>query len=137
MINPADESVVGTAADADADDAYDAVTAARKAAGETDWATNHEFRLAAFGSSRTYCEGGRPDPRAASDEGIVPAVASATLIEAMIEGMDYFNGLISTWEWEKDLGPTHFPAWGFRATGWSLESPMASWPPSRRGMPRS
>src|SRR5204862_6170694 len=44
VINPADESVVGTAADAGADDVYDAVTAARRAADETSWGTDHKFR---------------------------------------------------------------------------------------------
>ena len=38
VINPADESVVSTAADADADDVSDAIAAARKTADETTWA---------------------------------------------------------------------------------------------------
>src|SRR4051812_15041405 len=44
VINPADESVVGTAADGGIDDVTSAVSAARRAADETSWATDHEFR---------------------------------------------------------------------------------------------
>src|SRR5215203_3831633 len=44
VINPADESVIGTAADATPADVFDAVTAARRAADETSWATDHSFR---------------------------------------------------------------------------------------------
>jgi aldehyde dehydrogenase (NAD+) len=113
VINPADESVVGTAADADADDAYDAVTAARKAADETDWATNHEFRLHCLQQFQDVLRKAADQIRVLqATEGIVPVVASATHIEAMIEGMDYFNGLISTWEWEKNLGPYTLPGLG-------------------------
>jgi aldehyde dehydrogenase (NAD+) len=113
VINPADESIVGTAADADADDAYDAVTAARKAADETDWATNHEFRLHCLQQFQDVLRKAADQIRVLqATEGIVPVVSSATHIEAMIEGMDYFNGLISTWEWEKDLGPYTLPGLG-------------------------
>ena len=44
VINPADESVVGTAADAAAEDVALAVGAARRAADETSWGTDHAFR---------------------------------------------------------------------------------------------
>ena len=44
---PADESVVGTAADASAEDVPDAISAARRAADECRWGTDHEFRRVA------------------------------------------------------------------------------------------
>src|ERR1039458_1519630 len=44
VINPADESIVGTAADADVDDVAEAIAAARTAADDTTWATDHAFR---------------------------------------------------------------------------------------------
>ena len=44
VINPADESVVATAADAGPEDVHDAVTAARRVADETSWGTDHKFR---------------------------------------------------------------------------------------------
>ena len=42
--SPSDESVVGTAADAQAEDVAAAVGAARRAADETSWGTDHAFR---------------------------------------------------------------------------------------------
>lgn len=44
VINPADESIVGMAADADGEDVALAVAAARRAADEGGWATDHAFR---------------------------------------------------------------------------------------------
>src|SRR4051812_42892251 len=44
VLNPSDESLVGTAADATPADVGDAVTAARRAADETSWGTDHLFR---------------------------------------------------------------------------------------------
>jgi aldehyde dehydrogenase (NAD+) len=113
VTSPTDESLVGTAADADADDAYDAVTAARKAADETDWATNHEFRLHCLQQFQDALRKETEQIRTLlTAEAGVPYFSSATHIEAMIEGMDYFNGLISSWEWEKDLGPYTLPGLG-------------------------
>jgi aldehyde dehydrogenase (NAD+) len=113
VISPTDESVIATAADAGVDDAYDAVTAARKAADETGWAANHEFRLHCLQQFQDVLRKSADQIRVLqATEGIVPVVASATHIEAMIEGMDYFNGLIRTWEWEKDLGPYTLPGLG-------------------------
>lgn len=42
--SPSDESVVGTAADAQAEDVAAAVGAARRTADETSWSTDHSFR---------------------------------------------------------------------------------------------
>ena len=42
--SPSDESVVGTAADARAEDVAAAVGAARRAADESSWGTDHAFR---------------------------------------------------------------------------------------------
>ncbi len=44
-INPATEEVMGQVADAGPEDMELAIAAARKAFDETDWSTNHEFRL--------------------------------------------------------------------------------------------
>ena len=43
-VNPANEQILGQAADADADDMDAAIAAARRAFDETNWATDHEFR---------------------------------------------------------------------------------------------
>ena len=44
-VNPATEEVIGTAADADADDMSRAIDAARRAFDTTDWSTNTELRV--------------------------------------------------------------------------------------------
>ena len=44
-VNPATEEVLGTAANADADDMDRAIGAARRAFDSTDWATNTDLRV--------------------------------------------------------------------------------------------
>lgn len=44
-VNPATEEVLGTAADADADDMSHAIEAARRAFDDTDWSRNVELRV--------------------------------------------------------------------------------------------
>ena len=44
-INPATEQVAGETADAGPEDMERAIAAARRAFDETDWSTNHAFRL--------------------------------------------------------------------------------------------
>ena len=44
-VNPATEEVIGTAADADADDMSRAIDAARRAFDTTDWSTDTELRV--------------------------------------------------------------------------------------------
>jgi aldehyde dehydrogenase (NAD+) len=95
VINPADESIVGTAADAAPEDVYDAVTAARVAADETSWATDHAFRLRCL---RQFPDALRKESadirKLVTAEAGVPAAVGDTQIDKQIEGMDYFNGLM-------------------------------------------
>src|SRR4051794_22691671 len=49
VLSPSDESAVGTAADARAEDVAAAVTAARRAADETSWGSDHAFRQEVLG----------------------------------------------------------------------------------------
>ena len=44
VVSPTDESVVGTAADADVADVADAISAARRVADEGTWASDDKFR---------------------------------------------------------------------------------------------
>jgi aldehyde dehydrogenase (NAD+) len=107
VINPADESVIASAADADADDVARAVGAARTAVDTTDWSTNHEFRRHCLeqlqGGLRKEAEQFR---QIAVAEAGTPYQATITHVDAMIEDMSYFNGLIASWPWETDL-PTY------------------------------
>ena len=109
VINPADESIVGMAADASAEDVADAVTAARRAADETTWATDHEFRRRCM---QQLQEGLRKESGAARDlqrleAGIVVSNVS-NHVDAMIEDMSYFIDMIDRFPWSTD-----FPAYSF------------------------
>jgi aldehyde dehydrogenase (NAD+) len=106
VINPADESVVGTAADAAAEDAADAVTAARRAADETGWGTDHAFRQRCL---RQLQEGLRKESDTAralqvAEAGIC-AGNLATHVDSMIDDMSWFIDLIGRFRWETDFPP--------------------------------
>jgi aldehyde dehydrogenase (NAD+) len=106
VINPADESVVGTAADAGADDVAAAITAARRAADETDWATNHEFRRRCLEQLQLGLRKESDDLRklVTAEAGVVSSVI-VTHVDFWIDGMDYFNDLCTSFPWEEDLPP--------------------------------
>ena len=104
VINPADESVVGSAADATAEDVTRAVDAAVKAIDTTDWSTNHEFRRKVL---QQFQDALRSESELIKhvlvSEAGTPALVHSTHVDAQIEDMSYFNGLIETWPWERDL----------------------------------
>ncbi len=107
VVNPADESVLGTAADAAAEDVADAVTAARRAADESNWATDRTLRQRCL---RQLQEGLRKEAETAralqTAEAGICVSNTATHIDAMTEDMSFFIDLIGTFEWE-----TNFPAY--------------------------
>ncbi|GAB92275.1 aldehyde dehydrogenase family protein [Gordonia rhizosphera] len=106
VINPADESVVAYAADAGPEDVDDAIASARHFADTSDWATNREFRKRCM---LQFQEG----LRARADEFEELLIAEGgicrnnlwTHVRFMIDGMDFFNDLITSFGWEEDLGP--------------------------------
>jgi aldehyde dehydrogenase (NAD+) len=106
VINPADESVVATAADAAAEDVYDAVTAARRVADETSWATDHKFRRHCLEQLQSALRNEADEFRklVTAEAGVVTA-AIVTHVDVMIDGMDYFNDLTTSFTWEEELGP--------------------------------
>ncbi|MBV9207041.1 MAG: aldehyde dehydrogenase family protein, partial [Actinobacteria bacterium] len=106
VINPADESVAGMAADADAADVAAAVSAARRAADETSWSTDHAFRQRCL---RQLQDGLRKHGETAralqvAEAGIC-AGNLATHVDAMIEDMSWFIELIGRFPWETDFPP--------------------------------
>ncbi|AZG45482.1 aldehyde dehydrogenase family protein [Gordonia insulae] len=104
VINPADQSVVASVADAGPEDVAAAVSAARIAADTTDWSTNHDFRRRCLTQLQAALREAAPQFRQlATAEAGTPQQATVTHVDAMIEDMDYFNGLIGTWHWEEDL----------------------------------
>jgi aldehyde dehydrogenase (NAD+) len=109
VINPADESVVATAADAGAEDVYDAVTAARRAADETSWGTDHKFRRHCLEQLQVAL---RKESEAfhklvTAEAGVAGSVI-VNHVDSMIDGMDFWNELTTSFPWEEDLGPYEF-----------------------------
>ncbi len=106
VINPADESLVATAADAGSDDVHDAVTAARRAADQTDWATDHKFRRHCLEQLQVAlrAEAGEFRKLVTAEAGVASSVIN-THVDVMIDGMDFFNDLTTSFPWEEDLGP--------------------------------
>ncbi|MCW2517199.1 MAG: aldA [Mycobacterium sp.] len=104
VINPADESVIASAADGNAEDVTRAVDAAVKAIDTTDWTTNHGFRRKALQQFQDALRGESDAIKhVLVSEAGVPASVHPSHVDAMIEDMSYFNGLIATWPWERDL----------------------------------
>lgn len=106
VINPADESVVGTAADAAAEDVALAVTAARRAADETTWPTDHRFRQRCL---RQLQDGLRKESGTArmlqTAEAGICASNLGTHVDAMTEDMSWYIELIGRFPWETDFPP--------------------------------
>jgi len=108
VINPATEEVAGEAADAGLVETERAIAAARRAFDETDWATNHAFRLRCLqqlkegllanleefkiqiatetGAPMATCGGGGPQ------------------CEVPISFIDYTLASLPSFEWQQDIG---------------------------------
>lgn len=105
VINPADESVVGAAADAGPEDVYDAITAARRVADETSWGTDHKFRRHCLEQLQS---GLRKEidqfRKIVTAEAGVAGTVIGSHVDVMIDGMDFWNDLTTSFPWEEDLG---------------------------------
>jgi aldehyde dehydrogenase (NAD+) len=112
VCSPADESIVGTAADAQPEDVAAAVAAARGAFDETSWATDHKFRQRVL---RQLQDGLRKESDILKSTQIAEAGTPVSNIGAhvdvMIEDMTYFNDLITRYPWETEAG-VHNGVWG-------------------------
>jgi aldehyde dehydrogenase (NAD+) len=105
VLSPSDESVVGTAADAQAEDVSAAVGAARRAADETSWGSDHLLRQRVL---RQLQDALRKEAAAARQiqiaEAGTPVSNIGAHIDVMTEDMTYFNDLIGRFSWETDAG---------------------------------
>src|SRR5208337_3324576 len=98
--SPSDESVVGTAADAQA-----AVGAARRAADETSWGTDHAFRQRVLRQLQDALrKQAAPAKQLQIAEAGTPVSNIGVHIDVMTEDMTYFNDLIGRFGWETDFG---------------------------------
>jgi aldehyde dehydrogenase (NAD+) len=106
VINPADESVVASAADAGPEDVHDAVSAARRAADETTWGTDHKFRRHCLEQLQVALRNQAEEfQKLVTAEAGVASSVIVTHVDRMIDGMDFWNDLTTSFTWEEDLGP--------------------------------
>jgi aldehyde dehydrogenase (NAD+) len=105
VIDPCDESVVGTAADATLDDVAAAVGAARQAFDTTAWAEDRELRKTCLQQLQS---GLRKEAEAIKEiqaaEAALPAGVRA-LVDSVIEEMSHHIDMIDSFEWEADFQP--------------------------------
>ncbi|WP_299694516.1 aldehyde dehydrogenase family protein [Hydrocarboniphaga sp.] len=102
VLNPADESIVGTVADGTAEDVSEAVKAAREAFDTSSWSTGHAFRKQCL---LQFQAGLRKEAAAfkavqLAEAGICSSISG--LIDLTIEEMSYSIDLIDTFAWETD-----------------------------------
>src|SRR5829696_2521723 len=101
VINPADESVVSTAADAGPEDVHDAVTAARRVADETSWGTDHKFRRHCLEQLQAALRNDAEEfQKLVTAEAGVASSVIVTHVDRMIDGMDFWNDLTTSFMWE-------------------------------------
>jgi aldehyde dehydrogenase (NAD+) len=105
VLNPSDESMVGTAADAQAGDVAAAVSAARRAADETSWGGDHVFRQRVLGQLQDALRKESVTAKSVQiAEAGTPVSNIGAHVDVMTEDMSYFNDLIGRFAWETDLG---------------------------------
>ena len=109
-INPATEGVIGHTADAGPEDMDRAIAAARRAFDESDWSTNHTFRLNCIqqlqDGLRTVQEEFKQQISAESGATIGTCGQSGPQCEVPIGFIDYTLASLPEYEWSRDIGVT-------------------------------
>jgi len=107
-INPATEEVMGEVADAGPEDMERAIAAARRAFDETDWSTNHSFRLKCLGQLKEGLQAEMDDfkQQIAAETGSPLGICGATgpQCEIPIGFIDYSLANLTKYEWSRDIG---------------------------------
>jgi aldehyde dehydrogenase (NAD+) len=107
-LNPATEEVMGHVADAGPEDMDRAIAAARRAFDETDWPTNHAFRLKCLQQLQQGLRAVQEDfkQQIAAETGSPIALCglAGPQCEMPINFMDYTLASLPNYEWSKDIG---------------------------------
>lgn len=107
-LNPATEEVIGQVADAGLEDMDQAVAAARRAFDETDWATNHAFRLQCLQQLKAglVAEMGSLKEQIAAETGSPMGICGAggPQCEVPIGFLDFTLEALPKFEWSRDIG---------------------------------
>ncbi len=114
-VNPANEEVLGVAADASVGDIDRAIAAARRAFDETDWSTNVDLRARCLRQLHTALRDNLEEIRATTvaEVGTPVALTHGPQLDAPVEFLPYYADLAETYEWTRDLGnaePMGMPA---------------------------
>lgn len=109
-INPATGEVIGTCADGTKDDMLRAVSAARRAFDETDWAENHEFRAHCLRQLHAGLLEEKEQLRAivVHEAGAPLSLTSYMHIDGPIDMMSYWADLAKDYEYETRLKDVPF-----------------------------
>lgn len=107
-INPATEEIIGQVADAGREDMDRAIAAARRAFDETDWSTNHSFRLECIRQLKAGLLAGLDDFKAqiAAETGSPMGLCGSggPQCEVPISFIDYTLASLPDYEWSRDIG---------------------------------
>jgi aldehyde dehydrogenase (NAD+) len=107
-VNPATEEVIGTVADAGADDMQRAVAAARRAFDESDWATDRDLRKRCLRQLHEALAKERETlrPQIVAEVGAPIMLTYAVQMDSCIDDMEWDIECIDRVQWEYDL-PVH------------------------------
>ncbi|MBV9320412.1 MAG: aldehyde dehydrogenase [Mycobacterium sp.] len=105
-INPATEEVLGTAADANADDMSRAIDAARRAFDETDWSRNIELRVRCVRQLRDALREHVEELReiTIAEVGAPRMLTASAQLEGPVDDLAFSADTAESYQWSKDLG---------------------------------
>ena len=105
-VNPATEEVLGTAANADADDMSRAIDAARHAFDDTDWSTNTELRVRCVRQLRDAMREHIEELReiTMAEVGAPRMLTSMAQLEGPVEDLSFGADTAESYPWRTDLG---------------------------------
>jgi aldehyde dehydrogenase (NAD+) len=106
IVNPATGQQIGEAPDATAEDVDAAIAAARRAFDETDWSTNHEFRVHCLRQlHRALVDEGESMRALTTAEAGAPAfLTTGPQYDVPVESFGWTVDLAASYDWESDLG---------------------------------
>lgn len=105
-VNPATEEVLGTAADADADDMSRAIESARRAFDATDWSRNTELRVRCVRQLRDALQQHTEELRelTISEVGAPRLLTASAHLEGPVSDLAFSADTAESYEWTQDLG---------------------------------
>jgi aldehyde dehydrogenase (NAD+) len=109
-VNPATEDVIGPVADGSVEDMERAISAARRAFDETDWATNRSLRKACLTQLKDALDKHKEDlrPQIVAEVGTPIGLTYAIQQDSCIDDMQWDIDQIDRYEWEYELGAHEF-----------------------------